>query len=156
MNRNDNSKFDESVSFVASRWRKDAFSVERAMDRLGLEKKRSILWRRVAAAAAGVVVLGASAALYFALNEPPAHRVEEPVVNEIATPEVSPLERNDRIEFTDAPLAEVAKEIERTYGVKVGNLPTGEYRLTLSYEGTATDLVATINELLDTDFTVSE
>ena len=62
-----------------------------------------------------------------------------------------------KIEFTDAPLADVVKEIERVYEVHVVNVPEmGDYRLTLSYEGTAKDLVETINELLGTSLGIGE
>lgn len=34
------------------------------------------------------------------------------------------------------------------------NVPQTEYRLTLSYEGTAADLIQTINDLLGTDLQI--
>ena len=58
--------------------------------------------------------------------------------------------------FNDTPLAEVVKEIEKVYDVRLTSLPEEEYRLTLSYEGTAEDLVATINELLGTHIEIEK
>ena len=48
------------------------------------------------------------------------------------------------------------KEIEKVYDVRLTSLPEEEYRLTLSYEGTAEDLVATINELLGTHIEIEK
>ena len=50
----------------------------------------------------------------------------------------------------------VVEKINETYNVKVTGLPESpeEYRLSLHYEGTASDLVETINEILGTELTV--
>lgn len=62
-----------------------------------------------------------------------------------------------RIEFADTPLDSVANRIEEVYGVKVhGRNSTDTMRLTLSYEGTAQDLVEAINLTLDTHLSISE
>ena len=48
----------------------------------------------------------------------------------------------------------MAAEIEKVYGVKLGNVPDDDIRLSLSYEGTAADLVDTINDLLGTEIEI--
>ena len=62
------------------------------------------------------------------------------------------------IDFENAPLPEVVKKIESVYGVKVMGMPESpeHYELSLHYEGTPTDLISTINEILGTQMTVTE
>ncbi|MDE6716633.1 MAG: hypothetical protein K2J70_00435 [Muribaculaceae bacterium] len=61
-----------------------------------------------------------------------------------------------KVEFNDATLREVVEAIEATYGVRVSGETSGQPRLTLSYQGTAEDLTATINDLLGTNLTVEK
>ena len=61
-----------------------------------------------------------------------------------------------RLEFSNASLSEVTDEICRVYGVTLANIPIEDYRLTLSHEGNAYDLVETINELLGTDIVICD
>jgi hypothetical protein len=61
-----------------------------------------------------------------------------------------------RITFDDAPLSEVIIKIQETYNVTITNIPTEEHRLTLSYEGTADELIETINDLLGTEMKIQE
>ena len=60
------------------------------------------------------------------------------------------------IDFENATLPAVVAKIKEVYGVEVVNLPESadEYKLSLHYEGTAADLVDTINETLGTDIKV--
>lgn len=60
------------------------------------------------------------------------------------------------IDFTDAPLGDVVKDIERIYGVKISNIPTETYSLTLHYEGDASELVTIINELLNINLQIED
>ena len=61
---------------------------------------------------------------------------------------------SSRLEFTDASLKDVVKKIESVYEVRIVNVPDTDIRLTLSYEGTAEDLISTINELEGTQMRV--
>ena len=106
----------------------------------------------MAAAVAALVVLGASAAVFIYVNGTP---VPAPEVPAVAAPAKDALRIVHRIEFTDASLDEVVDAVERTYGVKVGNVTPCEQRLTLSYDGNAADLIGIINEILGTRMTVS-
>lgn len=148
-------KMNESVEFVARYYRAGAFSARRGWRELGLTSRQ--WWRtRWAAAAAVVVALTATAGIYaYIVSSPSEVRQPEAVP---VTESVTPIgEVSRKIEFADTPLADVVKEIERVYEVRVANLPEkGDYRLTLSYEGTAKDLVETINELLGTRLRIEE
>ena len=142
----DKDKFDESLSFVARNYRQGKFSVARAWQRTGIGSRP--WWQRggsVAAVAAGVALV-ASACIYTWMS-PDRNRVEsaEPASVEsqiTASPSVTA-----RIEFADESLANVVKEIERTYSVSVDNVPDDDLRVTLSFEGDAADLISVLNEL---------
>ena len=117
-------------------------------------------WKRhaVAASIIGVTLLAAAAAsTYLILN----HAQPQPDIQETETT-VSPIEETPKTEtvkemkFEDAPLPEVVKAIEKAYVVKVTGKTEGQPNLTLSYKGTAEDLVAAINDLLGTNLTVEQ
>lgn len=71
---------------------------------------------------------------------------------------VSPLAEVKVIDFENAPLPEVIKKIESVYNVKIKDIPASpeEYELSLHYEGTPTDLISVINDILGTEMTVTE
>lgn len=71
---------------------------------------------------------------------------------------VSPLAEVKVIDFENAPLPEVVRQIESVYGVKVEEVPASpeRYVLSLHYEGTPTDLISVINGILETEMTVTE
>lgn len=163
---NRNTKFDEEVEFVAKHYRKNAF--QRAAGfvvRDVLPRKEGfvvpdVLRRRRAAkrwiaAASCAVVLSASA--YFIsqvafkpVAKPEPSRVETVSVKTVAAEP----EEVRRIEFNDAPLSTVAAEVERVYGVELDNITDPDVRISISYEGTASDFVETVNELLGTHITI--
>lgn len=148
-------KMNESVEFVARYYREGAFSARRGWRQLGLTTLQ--WWRtRWAAAAAVVVALTATAGIYAYTTSSPSEARQPEAAS--VTEKVTPIEEVSRkIEFADTPLVDVVKEIERVYEVHVVNLPEdGDYRLTLSYEGTAKDLVETINELLGISLRIEE
>lgn len=147
----DEKKFNDSLRFVSRHYRAGAFSRGEAWQRLGIATGH-ITWRisRTAAAVTAAVVLTASACmLKWGLpafdSKPATETTTSAPAHVTATPAQS-----HKIEFKDATLAEVVVEIERVYAVRVADVPEGTYRLTLSYEGTAADLIETINELLGT------
>lgn len=149
-------KIKKSLDFVVRHYRPGAFRKNESFFRDALRIRRR---RRLGIAAAAAGVLAASAAIYTYVStpEPPA-----PVPMPAAAPAPAPAVPDTacevkRMEFSDAPLTRVVEEIENMYGVKVEGLaPDDTNRLTLSYEGTADDLVATINELLGTNLTIKE
>lgn len=176
---NRNTKFDEEVEFVAKHYRKNAFrraarfvvpngirrnpagSMEQDNMQRGegfvvpdvLRRRRAA--RRWIAAASCAVVLSASA--YFIsqvafkpVAKPEPSRVETVSVKTVAAEP----EEIRRIEFNDAPLSTVAAEVERVYGVELDNITDPDVRISISYEGTASDFVETVNELLGTHITI--
>lgn len=121
-------------------------------------------WKRHAVAASIIgtaLVATAAVTTYFALNpadskyEIPAKEVvqEAPIDTIQETPEA---EEVKKMVFEDAELSDVVKAIEKEYGVKIEGSTDGQPRLTLSYHGTAEDLVATINDLLGTNLTITK
>ncbi|MDE7081882.1 MAG: DUF4974 domain-containing protein [Muribaculaceae bacterium] len=144
----------KDIDFIARRYRKGRFDADTGWSGLGLTPPPS-RWKRyrVAAAVAATVVLSATAALIYHTYravEMPHHTVQTPAINSLVEVKV--------IDFENASLAEVVKRIEEVYNVKVGNLPENDkdYRLSLHFEGTPTDLIDLINDILDTQMTVTE
>lgn len=121
---------------------------------------RSPWWRRrpIAAAVAAALVLAATAAGGYLISvyrsETPAPALPpavQPAVPAVAPADTISADSRLVLEFTDAPLPDVCVAIEEAYGVTLTDLPvTSDETLTLSYEGNAYDLVATVNELLGT------
>lgn len=149
-NREMTERFKESLNFVTRMYRPDAFRPTRRFTVSG--------WRRpaVAASIAGGILV--AAACFFAVYNPSDSRERVPAPQPVQTEQTQdPALVVKRIEFNDAPLSQVVAEIERVYGVEVSilNEEDKSLRLTLSYEGTPTDLIETINELLGTDLEIT-
>jgi hypothetical protein len=142
----------KEIDFIARHYRKNHFSADKGWRRLGIAPAYG--WRRyrVAAAISVLVVLTATAGFIFHEYSSTAPEQTE----EIRKP--TPLQAVKTIDFENAPLTEVVKKIESVYSVKVVNLPesTEGYKLSLHYEGTPADLIATINEILGTQMEVVE
>lgn len=156
----ENSKFEDSLNLVSRYFRPGLFTrkSERVVYRYITGKKPiftifSSASRKIAAAAVAVALV-ASASCIIYLKSADNRSVQD---EKISTQPVSPGHNEAQkqyveysvIDFSDAPLEEVIGEIEDTYGVKITNIPTEEYNLTLHYEGNVTELVAIINELLN-------
>ncbi|MBD5311990.1 MAG: DUF4974 domain-containing protein [Muribaculaceae bacterium] len=119
--------------------------------------------RRVwtAAASAAVVLMAAAAGLYLGLkpSEPTVVEMPPVTVETVACDTIQQPQRMQvkRIEFENASLAEVTAAIESTYGVTLENVPVAsEQRITMSYSGTADDVVETLNELFSLHITISD
>lgn len=117
-------------------------------------------WKRhaVAASIIGVTLLAVAAvSTHLVLN----HTQPQPKIQKTETT-VSPVEETPKIEtvkemrFEEASLPEVVKAIEDAYGVKVAGKTEGQPSLTLSYKGTAEELVAAINDLLGTNLRIEK
>ena len=140
-------RFLNSVNFVARHYRSGAFG-RRSF--FGTPERWAWRRRAVAASVAGVVLAATACYFTFVRESVPQPSVPEAAVTAAPVQQGASL----HIEFEKAPLSEVVAEIERVYGVEIGNMPSENYELTLSYDGTADDLVETINELLGTSLTV--
>ncbi len=142
------------IKFIAERYRKGRFSADKGWNRLGIRPVS--IWRKyhVAAAVSAVVVITASAAIIYKVATVPSETPQ----TEISVPTVADMDAVKIIDFENTPLTVVVEKINDTYGVTVAGLPESpdEYRLSLHYEGTASDLVETINEILGTELTVEK
>ena len=143
----------KEVDFIARRYKKGRFSPDAGWHRLGIAPVS--IWRRyrVAAAVAATVILSATATILYR-----EYRMDDVQQQSIPVDTVSPLAEVKVIDFENAPLTEVVKKIESVYGVKVEGVPASpeEYVLSLHYEGTPTDLISVINDILETQMTVTE
>ena len=147
------SKFDESLEFVVRHYQQGMFRPDRRF-------MPYWSWRRISVAASVAIgVLVASAALYVYMTPSAPKAVAPEVTAPAPVIETAPATEAKvvNITFNDAPLSEVVSEIENVYDVRVGNLGNdGTLRLTLSYEGTASELLEIINDTLGTNLTIEE
>ncbi len=145
----------KDIRYIAKHYRKGLFATDSALRRIkGVDRP---WWTpaKIAAASVVVVVMGATATVLIRNS----HINETPTSIEQVQPSVIPSEAVVRvIDFEETPLTVVVSEIRNIYGVEVTNLPANaaEYKLSLHYEGSAADLVETINTILDTDMEIKE
>lgn len=141
------------LNFIARHYRKGRFSTDAGWRRLGIARAPFRRRYRVAAAIASMVVLAAAAGLIYR-----GYATDDRAVQTEEVRAASPLKAVKVIDFENASLETVVAKIETVYGVKVTNLPEAKekYSLSLHYEGTPTDLIATINDILGTRMEVVE
>ena len=144
---------EKEIDFVARHYRKGRFEAEAGWRRLGVVSASRWKSFRVAAAVAATIVLSATAALIYR-----EYRTADLQRQSVEAPAATPLTTVKIIDFENASLSEVVRKIEEVYDVKVGNLPDDgrEYQLSLHYEGTPSDLIGVINDILGTQLTVAE
>lgn len=143
---------DKEIDFIARRYRKGRFSTDSAWGRLAIAPATNRIRFKVAAISA-TILLSATAAIIYR-----EYRVDDMPQQTMPANSQSPLTEVKVIDFENAPLPEVVKEIESIYDVKVEGVPASpeEYVLSLHYEGTSTDLISTINDILETEMYVIE
>ena len=146
---------DKDLRFIVRHYRKGVFAVGPALRRV--KGAKAAWWTRTRIAAACVVaaVLTATAAVFVYRNN---FRETGPAVPETERQAIPAAKIVRVIDFEEAPLTKVVAKIREVYGVEVTGLPADpdQYVLSLRYEGSALDLVETINDILDTDMKVSE
>lgn len=144
---------DKEVDFIARHYIRGKFSADSAWRRLGIAPSFRLRRFRVAAAVAVAVILSATAAIIYR-----EYRMDDAVRQTAPAITASPLAEVRVIDFENAPLPDVIREIESVYAVKVEDIPeTPEsYTLSLHYEGTPADLISVINDILETHMTVTE
>ena len=142
----------KEIDFIARRYRKGRFSPDAGWHRLGIAPV-SIWRRRVAAVVVATVILSATATILYR-----EYRLDDIPQQTVPSETVSPLAEVKVIDFENAPLPDVINKIESVYGVKVEGVPASPegYVLSLHYEGTPTDLISVINDILETKMTVTE
>lgn len=157
-----NDKLQDSIDFVSQYYDADAFADKRG--RWSALTGHRAWWRcRPAAAAAviGLVLVASAATLYVTLSHDasapePTHKEFPAPVKQTPVDTLPSREKPLKLNFSDMPLTDVCNEIEKAYGVTLTDRPDTEEHLTLEYEGTADDIVATINDLLDVHIRIEE
>lgn len=150
-------KTKDSLRFVTRFYSPGALHPDTSFIRKGLP-----FWKRhaVPASIIGTTLLAAAAvSTYLALNLTHPQTAEPVKKNETTVFSASSIPTSGEVKkmkFEDASLHDVVKEIEKEYGVKVTGETEGQPRLSLSYEGTAEDLVAAINDLLGTNLSIEK
>ena len=145
----------DEIKFVASHYEEGRFDKEQALKRIMPIRKPWWTRAKIVAAMAGIVALSATAAVLI------DHWQAGQEIETVQEPDTEVryiMQAVRTIDFEDAPLPVVVAEIKNVYGVEVDNIPDNAagYSLSLHYEGTAADLVETINDILGTDMTISE
>ena len=147
-------EIEENMEFVARYYRDNTLLPREGWKHFKAIHSLSNLRRNIAAAAIGVAIMATAATIYYASTTSHNDGAVEITPTPTGTEIISSAQTSRKIEFHDASLKEVVAEIERLYGVKVVNLPREEIRVTISYEGTAEDVITTINELFDTELRI--
>lgn len=145
----------KDIRFIARHYRRGLFAIEPALRRI--KGKKTLWWNRtrIAAACTIAAILTATAAVFIHNGYISGIRPELQETENTGTPAAEIVRV---IDFEEAPLSEVVAKIREVYGVEVTDLPSDpdQYTLSLHYEGSALDLVETINDILDTDMKVRE
>lgn len=147
-------KDNKEIDFIAKHYRKGRFDADKALRRIKPVRRFRWTAARTVAASALIAVVGATAAIiyntgYFTTSSESMEQTQSVIVAPETIVRV--------IDFENAPLPVVVEKIKEVYGVEVIGLPANAnaYRLSLHYEGTAIDLLDTINDILDTDMQIS-
>ena len=145
----------KDIKYIAKHYKKGLFAVEPALRRIRPTATKWWTRSRIAAACVGAVVLTATAAI-FVHNSYFDRPTSDTETMQPTTLPASEIVRS--IDFENAPLPTVVQKIREVYGVEVIDTPAdaSEYSLSLHYVGSATDLVETINDILDTDMKIQE
>ncbi|MDE7346739.1 MAG: DUF4974 domain-containing protein [Muribaculaceae bacterium] len=145
-------EFEESIRFVARNFRNGALLPYSGWKRFRQTHRISTYRSKISAASIVAVVLAASASLYYSYTT--NKDTQEPVSIQISESQDIEKEKTEKIYFKDTPLKDVVVEIERVYDISIINVPQEEMRITISYEGTASDLIETINDLMNTSLKI--
>lgn len=148
-------KDNKEIDFIAKHYRKGRFDADKALRRIKPVRRFRWTAARTVAASALIAVVGATAAIiyntgYFTTSSESIEQTQSVIVAPETIVRV--------IDFENAPLPVVVEKIKEVYGVEVIGLPANAkaYKLSLHYEGTAIDLLDTINDILDTDMQISD
>lgn len=146
---------DKEIDFIASYYNDDLFSPDtgwrKIMYTLGLRRRRY----GIAAAIAAVITVTATAAIISYENQ----RNETAAIERVS--EITVVTDGDEkrvLAFDHTKLTDVVEIVESEYSVEIGNIPANsdDYELTLRYEGTPSELIEAINEILGIQLTISE
>lgn len=144
----------ESINFVSRHFKEGALLPQSGWKKFRMTHQISYK-RNIAAACVAAAVLAASASIFY-FSTTTGHSDSKETVAQVNIQEEKSIEvKTAKIEFKNTPLKEVVAEIERVYQVRIENVPQEEILITISYEGTASDVVETINELFNTKLNIA-
>lgn len=146
--------FQKDIEFIAKHYKKGLFSIEPALYRIKGFKKKIWTFPKVAAISSVVIAIGATAAILITNSyNQKGIGTEIPVIEKSSQELVSHI-----IDFDDVPLTTVVEQINIIYKVEVDNMPVNaeEIYVSIHYEGTAIDLIETLNEILGTNLKIKE
>lgn len=142
---------DEELQWVASNYRENAFRYRQP--RVSTHRRWWI------AAAACTALLVSAASLYISLqnnDSPKPAQTEQTAPSAFTASQPAEIAEVQTLDFEDTPLPEVVDQIESAYGITIEGDTSSSRNLTLHYEGSAEDLVAAINELLNTNLSIKK
>lgn len=146
---------DKDIDFIADYYKDDIFSPEKGwrkfMSAIGMRRKRF----GIAAALAAIITVTATAAIISYEN----HRNEVDAVECISeNNDAACVEEPGILSFDHTKLTDVVEIVETKYSVEIGNIPANsdDYELTLRFDGTPSELIEAINEILGLQLTLSE
>ncbi|MDE6480547.1 MAG: hypothetical protein K2L45_09770 [Muribaculaceae bacterium] len=146
---------DKDIDYIADYYSDDVFSPENGWRKfkyaIGLRRKRY----GIAAAVAAVIAVSSTAAIISYEN----HRNDTNAVESVSEMKgMTDVEETRVLEFDHTKLTDVVETVEAEYSVEIGNIPVNadDYELTLRYEGTPSELIEAINEILGTHLTLFE
>ena len=144
------------MEFVVKNYRHGAFDTRKAWASLGIFGFRKPSVMKIAGIVALLIAVTATAAIVLRNNVFTGNETESTGSHSVSDEQV--IATVAPVDFDNTPLTEVIEKVNAVYGVHITNLPenAGEYRLTLHYEGSADNLVATINELLGIELEIEE
>lgn len=146
---------DKDIDFIAYYYNDDIFSPKNGWRKfksvLGLRKKRY----GIAASVAAIITFTATAAIISYEHQ----RNETDAVENVSELKDAPVVDERRVlVFDHTKLTDVVEIVETEYSVEIGNVPVNsdDYELTLRYEGTPSELIEAINEILGIQLTLLE
>lgn len=149
-------KTETDFQFVLHHFKEGTLLPKKGWQRFKLLHHISYIRRNIAAASIAAVVLAASASIYYISSADRDSESKTAVTNvDTKTSNTSSEVKIAKIQFRNAPLKEVVSKIESVYDVTISNLPKDDIMVTISYEGTAADVVETLNELFDIDLKIT-
>lgn len=140
-----NKDIENSLSFVVSHYEEGQFDKTDAWRKI-VGRRIRFFDKRWITAASIVFAIAASAFVYSIVStntSRPEIREERPVKTEEPTQVIT---KSEKIEYKNAPLTEVIKQIEEIYGVHIYNIPSEELTVTISYEGSAEEVIDILND----------
>lgn len=150
------SDVNREISFVAKYYKEGLFNADKTLRKIKPALRKIWTWQKIAAVSCIIVTMGASAAFLihdYYISEPRQNNIEETAAPIPTSKSISKV-----IDFDDTPLPIVIEQISLVYGVEISNIPIDaeNYRLSLHYEGNASDLIETINEILGINLKINE